>query len=360
MSHGGDIYTNNVDLDFSVSLNPVKRNPEEETLLEDAINRGIREACNYPDITQRTVRHAIAAAEGSDPENILAGAGASQLIMAVTTMVSPKKALIIEPAYSGYRYALSSIDDCEIISYVLREDKEFKPGTDLLDIITDDIDMIFVQDPINPTGQNLEKSTFYRILELANTRYITVLYDRSFYKISDGYGENRAGIFDKNMENYPNLFIIGSYTKSFALPGIRTGFAMSTKNNISKLSTYIPEWNISSIASSVMEACASIEQKGEYLRRSQSVIRKERQYLSSELSDMGFKVIKSDTVFILFKDEKGLDLYDELLKRRILIRKCEDFTGLGRGYYRIGVRSHTDNEILVNGIREIINGNTNC
>ena len=353
MSHGGDIYSNEVDADFSVSLNPTKMNADEQALIDEAIERGIKDACNYPDLMQTDVRLAIADAENISAENLIAGAGASELIMAVTRMAMPKRALIIEPGYTGYLHALSSVTDCEVIRYVTKEENGFDPDEEILKYITDDIDILYLQDPINPTGRNLDNTLLFKILEKACTCYITVLYDRSFFKLSDGSGRSSLSLSDF-LGRYEKLFILGSYTKSFALPGIRMGCVMSTSENISKLKSFLPEWNLSSVSSSVMKACAVIEGRGEYLKRSAAFIKKEREYLSDSLDKMGFAVIKSDTVFIMFKDSYGYDLYDELLKRRILIRKF-DCLPRGASFYRIGIKGHEENTILIKAIGEIVN-----
>ena len=100
--HGGDIYNNSVDMDFSVNLNPYPRYIKDEALIKTAVDEGIRAAVNYPDPGQNGVRNAIADAEGIPASCVYAGSGASELIMAVTNLVKPKKALLTEPCYSGY------------------------------------------------------------------------------------------------------------------------------------------------------------------------------------------------------------------------------------------------------------------
>lgn len=362
MSHGGDIYSNAVDIDFSVSLNPARRCRADEEAVREAILAGIREAGNYPDIEQRQVRSAIAEAEGIGADNVIAGSGASELIMALTNMISPKKVLVIEPGYIGYRHALLSVPGCKVVSYVLQEEKSFCPDEDILDKITEDIDMIIIQDPINPTGVNLEYTLMDAILEKADKCYITVMYDRSFFKLSGRYFSSATDPDRKCMstkeliERYDSLYIISSYTKSFALPGIRMGYVMSTERNISQLKSHLPEWNISAVAASVMKACASIDAAGDYMKQSLSFIAAEREYITASLRQMGLKVFDSDTVFILFKDPYDCDIYEKLLEKRILIRKCGDIKGLTEVFYRIGIRSRKDNEKLIYETGKIVNG----
>jgi histidinol-phosphate/aromatic aminotransferase/cobyric acid decarboxylase-like protein len=157
------------------------------------------------------------------------------------------------------------------------------------------------------------------------------------------------------VNKYNNVFVINSYTKSFALPGLRMGYVMSTTSNISSLYAHLPEWNLSSVASSVMTKCARISAGSGYLKESVCFIRKERACLEDALAQLGFTVFGSDTVFILFKDETGTykGLYERLLDGGILIRKCDNFEGLGEDFYRVAVRSRADNEKLTAAIRKI-------
>lgn len=353
--HGGDIYNNSVDIDFSVNLNPYRLSGEDERAIKLAMSEGLENAGYYPDIRQTDVRAAIAEAEEVGIENVIAGSGASELIMAVTSFAAPRKALLIEPCYSGYEHAISSVADCNIVRYCLKEEDGFTLTSEVLDAITDDTDIMFVSDPVNPTGKNIDDDLLGKMFDRAQRKGVTVVYDTSFLTLSDKYAGREGTDWQSYVNKYDNLFILGSYTKNFALPGLRMGYIMSTKRNIAGLTAHLPEWNLSCVAASVMKACAGISNRSDHLKRSLELIKKEREYLSEELSKTGFKVYESDTVFILIKDEKGLfeDLYESLLAQGILIRKCNDFYGLGKGYYRIAVRCHDDNIILTDTIRKI-------
>ena len=98
--------------------------------------------------------------------------------------------------------------------------------------------------------------------------------------------------------------------------------------------------------------CAKLSLKG-FGQRSLEIIRKEREYLEKELKKAGFKVFESDTNFLLLRTKDDLNLYDRLLEKEILIRDCSNFEGLSKGYYRVAVRSHEENKIFIEKIREL-------
>ena len=93
-------------------------------------------------------------------------------------------------------------------------------------------------------------------------------------------------------------------------------------------------------------------EKEESLADMRKVVERERKYLTKELSGIVKKVFSSDANYLLFYD--GRDWYGSLLREKILIRDCSDYEGLGKGYYRIAVRRHRDNKMLVSKMKEII------
>lgn len=333
--HGGDIYNNSVDIDFSVNLNPYARSRSEDRA--------------YPDIEQKRLREALAASENVGSQNVFAGCGASQLLMAAALAIRPQTALLIEPCFSGYAHVLEACPGCSIRRVFLKEEDGFALTGDVLESLTDDVDLLFLADPGNPSGRNIDEKLLIRILDSAKDHGISVILDDSFHTLSDGYAPaGRAGL----IERYPELFVIRSFTKSFALPGIRMGYVISMAENIEKIRKHLPEWNLPAPAQESMLECIKESRDGRFYEESLKMIRKERQILSEKMSELGFKVFDSNTVFLLIKGREGI--YEELLKDGILIRKCDDFCGLDAHFYRVAVRTHEDNEKLINALEKTI------
>ena len=298
--HGGvDNFSHNIDIDFSVNLNPFGLNDPGRQAIDEAVAEGIAHADAYPDLFQRDVRAAVATSQQVDEDFVIAGNGASELIMAAVLAFAPKKALLIEPTFSGYERALSAAG-CEPVRYFLKEEDGFTLTDDVLSHITEDIDMIFLQDPWNPVGKNIDDTLLTQILDKTAGLGITVILDESFYMLSDKSSGESFGDMRQILERYRNLIIIGSYTKSFAFPGIRMGYALSLPENISILSGFLPEWNLSCLASSVMPVCAKIAAAGDFLPAAVEYIKTEREYLTEGLKGLGLKVYESDTVFVMF------------------------------------------------------------
>ena len=343
MQHGGDIYRNKVKMDHSVNLNPLGIPAEVLSAVRSSLDR----AGVYPDLLQGAVRKEIAASVGGSSASVLAGSGASELLMGAVRVIMPKKALLFEPCFSGYQHTLTSVG-CEICHHILTEEKGFRLTAEDLEAVTPDLDLILLSDPVNPTGQSLEDTFIEELLEKAEKNHISVILDESFLMMSDKAGQGHSDHGYERVQRYEGLWVLCSMTKLLAMPGIRMGYVISGKENIRRLTGQLPEWNLSIPAEAGIRAGLKILRDEAYIGHMLSLIREEREYLSQGLGAFGFTVYDSQTAFLLFRGPE--DLYERLLARGILIRDCSDFRGLGKGYYRIAVKKHEENVALLRAL----------
>ncbi len=337
MLHGGEVYDKEIELDFSVSLNPCGC-PDE---VKEALSGAICDIDKYPDMDQRKFREAVARAEKLSLENVIGGNGASDLLAAIVNMIRPSKALLPVPSFYGYVHALSMEPQCGIVTYQLREDKGFEVDETFVDEITDAIDLVILGNPNNPTGKCIKKDILEAVLKKCKETGTALIVDECFFRLSDNGTSARA-----YLDSYVNLYIVDAYTKLFSIPGVRVGFCLSQPENIKRLRQFLPEWNMSVFAQEAGIACAKML-KDSFTDRTVEIIRAEREYLTSELRKLGIKVFDSDTNFILLRMSEGHDLYHMLLNNHILIRDCSTFEGLPGGFYRIAVKDHESNKKLL-------------
>jgi threonine-phosphate decarboxylase len=340
MRHGGDIYRNKVNMDLSVNLNPMGT-PEAVT---EAVENALKKACVYPDIRQEEVRRSIAGFLGTESEYVYAGNGASELIQAVVRAEAPKKAVLFEPGFSGYEHALKSID-CSIVRQQLKEENGFALSREDLGILDRDTDLVFICDPINPSGRNIDDEALDELFKRARENDITVCMDESFFLMSEKARKTPFFRYKEAVKKRNRLYIISSLTKILAMPGIRMGYVMSSADNIEKLIRQLPEWNLSVTAEAGICTGLKTLKDTDFLEESSEMIAKERSYLSVEMKKFNIKVFESDTAFIMCKAPE--DLYEKLLERGVLIRDLSGDCGAGKGYYRIAVADHGTNESFI-------------
>ncbi|MBQ5431102.1 MAG: aminotransferase class I/II-fold pyridoxal phosphate-dependent enzyme [Lachnospiraceae bacterium] len=339
MIHGGYIYDREIITDFSVNLNPLPM-PQE---IQKALLQSISRIHCYPDPLQQKARECLALLHNIRQDQVLGGNGASELIFGIVSMLQPKKALLLRPGFYGYEHALKAVN-CQIRDFCLKEEEGFLPDEKILPYLTEDLDLLFLTNPNNPTGKLINDSLLRKILIRCRDKKISVLLDECFYEMSSSE-EKIADRYRELLFHYPNLYVLKAFTKLFRIPGVRTGYVLSDAKNLLRLRNHLPEWNMSVIAQDATVACSTYLMETDYIKRTKALIDKERTFLENRLEAMGIKVFDSDCSFLLMRSEQNL--YRQLLEHRILIRDCSNFKGLKEGYYRMAVKGREENQRVV-------------
>ena len=342
--HGGDVYLNTIRLDFSVNLNPAGT--------PDPVLQAARDSMelirNYPDPEQRALRTALAETLKIPAEQFLFGNGAAELIDAYLSAAAPEKIILPEPSFSEYR-RIPETQHAEILPFPLHEDTDFQLQETILDLLQEqDAGMLILCTPNNPNGAMIRPEFLRKILKQCQETGIRVMLDECFIMLSDHpeYAADAA-----LLQEYPNLFVLRTFTKSFAMPGLRLGYGMTSDANLrERMRLLLQPWNISIPATAAGIAAL---QETEHVTNARELIRTERAFLAEGLRSIGFTVYESESNYLLFRGPETLG--EDLLAHGILIRDCSNYRGLSRGYFRIAVRQHSDNRQLLETLRMLEN-----
>lgn len=338
--HGGDTFEREILYDFSANLNPLGM-PES---VKNALQKSISEWEKYPDPFCRSLVKKLSERENFPPENIVCGNGAADLIFRIVQTVKPKKAVVCAPSFSEYSKALIQ-NECEILHYLLSEKSGFALDEKILEMLDESVQMLILCTPNNPTGRTVDSGLLRRICEKCEANDIVFLCDECFIDFT----ENAA-----HAEQFinPNVVVLKAFTKIYAMAGLRLGYALFGDAELAeKVRRNGQFWSVSAPAQTAGEA--ALDEKN-YLEKTLELAKKEREFLTENLRNFGFKVYPSEANFILFYTELPLD--EMLLSEKILIRNCANFDGLEQGYFRIAVRSHEENSALVSAIERCLNG----
>lgn len=339
--HGGDRYGRDIRIDFSANVNPFGT--------PDSVKRAVAESLDalsfYPDAYCRALRAALSGYEGVPCEHIICGNGAAELIYSFAYAVGGT-ALIASPTFSEYETAWRAAGG-EVIRYPLREENGFYPDDGFLAHIGEKTSAVFLCTPNNPTGVLYDADFIMAAAERCRRVGARLFLDCCFLDLSDdpaGYA------IPALIGKFPNVFVLRAFTKSYGMAGLRLGYGLCSDTALlTRMAEKAPCWNISSAAQAA--GIAAVADK-DTLVRFRALISEERPYLSRALSDFGFRVYDGAANFLLFRTD--MPLYEALLARGIQIRSCANFAGLDGRYFRTAVREHSDNEILVQTIREMI------
>ncbi len=339
--HGGDIYGEEVLLDFSANTNPFGTPP---AVLE-AITQALAQLHHYPDPYCRKLVAAIAAHEQVDENTILCGNGAAELIYAYCEAVRPRKIVELAPTFSEYALAAQRTG-AQISRYRLKEENDFSPDAGFLPFLeTEAPNAVFLCNPNNPTGRLIPPEQMEKILSFCREKHIRLFVDECFLDLSEGGESLKARV-----PNDPHLFILKAFTKSYGMAGLRLGYGMSSDHRLlEKMAQSVQPWNVSLLA---QEAGVAALKETAFLQRTKDVVNAQRRRLQKQLEDMGCYVCPGCANYLLFQAPK--DLHEKLRSRKIAIRNCDNYQGLGPGWYRIAVRLPEENQHLIETMKEVM------
>ena len=343
--HGGDIYSYNKKvIDFSANVNPLGL-PQS---VKDAIVDHIDLYENYPDPLCRELKDAFFRYKNIAAEHIVFGNGAADVIFRIVFALKPEKALLLAPTFSEYETALKTCG-CEVLHYFLSEKNRFALDGGIFEKITTDLDMMFICNPENPTGVATKKELILEIARKCSENNVILVVDECF---NDFLEDETQYSVVSDRHQYKNLIILKAFTKIYAMAGIRLGYAIcSDEILIDKISNTLQPWSVSTVASKC--GVAALGEK-EYVLETKKLICQNGEYLINELEKLGFLVYHSKANYIFFKSN-DLELAEKLEAYGVLIRSCSNYTGLGKGYYRIAVKNYDNNKFLIECLRKIAN-----
>lgn len=343
--HGGNIYGNEIEYDFSVNLNPLGP--------PDAVREALAAALNhveeYPDPEYRELRRALANYRRLAEEQFVLGNGASELIPGIIRALAPKTCMVTAPCYSGYETALNAAaPSCRIHRIFLRVEDDFTlPENICREIAHVKPNLLILTNPNNPNGKRISANRLREIAGACRGAGTVLLMDECFLALSGG--DEDSLIHCIRSEALPPTVVLRAFTKTFAIPGVRLGYAVCPGSLAARIRRELPEWNLSVFAQ--YAGLAALEPSG-YMAASVEMIAQEREYLTAELKKLGLRVFPSDANYILFQS-RDRELHRKLLDKGILIRDCRDYHGLTAGFYRAAVRTRRENTALLRCLRNI-------
>lgn len=346
--HGGDLVgararTGYVDfLDFSINVNPLGLPEGVRRAVHDALEKSV----SYPDPFCRVLRAALSARQGIPPEHILCGNGAADLLYRFAFAARPKMALLCAPTFSEYASSLRAAG-CAVKTHALLEQEGFQLTERLLGDLTG-VEALYLCNPNNPTGLPIPSGLLDTILSRCAEQGIRVLLDECFI----GFLDNPlAHARIRLLSRYPNLVVLRAFTKLYAIPGLRLGYALcADKVLIEAMQSIGPPWNVSNLAQAAGIA-ALLEET--YLTKARTLIQTERAWMKQALSGMGM-MATGEANYLFFRATPGLPA---LLERQgILIRDCANYQGLSEGHVRVAIRTHAENERLISAIGRVLHG----
>ena len=300
---------------------------------------------------------------GVSEDYVIPGNGAAELIKALMEETTTNftnctnatnKIGVIRPTFEEYPNRLQKE---QLVTFVPKDNTYRYSADELMAFYeANPVDTLLIINPDNPSGNFIPKSDLLRLCEWSRQKGMRLIIDESFVDFSEDW-ENNTLLHDELLEQYPQLIVMKSISKSFGVPGIRLGIlASADKQLIAGMKKQVSIWNLNAFAEFFMQIYNKYEKDykmacGKFL--------KERADFEQQLRSISFlRVMPSQANYFLCEilpPHSANEVVLYMLKHHnILTRDCSNKPGLdGKQYMRIAVRNHEDNARLMEGLREL-------
>ena len=327
---------------FSANVNPLGISPRLKAELGSHIDR----ITTYPDREYTSLRRAIGQYLSIGPERIIVGNGSTELISLFIRIIHPNRALILGPTYSEYEREIT-MQGGHSSYYPLRAANGFTLDLDdFTSKLTDDIDMIILCNPNNPTSTCISREDLRTILDVCKEHDIYAMVDETYIEfVTEGNLGSAVGL----TSYYNNLIILRGTSKFYAAPGLRLGYAVTGNEHLTnEINQHKNPWMINSLAEIAGEIMFSDQS---YIDETRALIAAERERLEKKYQNSGrFTVFHPVANFMLLRiEDETLNadiLFDRAIRERMMIRNCSTFPFLSDKYIRICFMDPSDNDRL--------------
>jgi histidinol-phosphate aminotransferase len=296
----------------------------------------------YPDPQQKDLKSEIAAIKDVYAENILLGNGSDEVLdLVFRAFCEPNKdnVITLPPTYGMYD-VLANINAIENREILLKDD--FQPNVDgILSAVDNNTKIIFLCSPNNPTGNSFSDASILKILKNFNG---LVIIDEAYIDFS----KNKSWLSELN--DFPNLIIIQTLSKAFAMAGLRVGILYASKSILNVLNKIKPPYNIN--IATQENAIRKLLQGT--LKPQLKKILIERKKLKNALLNYSFieKIYPTDANFILIKVDDANKRYQQFLDNGIVVRNRSN-QPLCENCLRITIGNKEENDKVIEFLKTL-------
>ena len=351
LKHGGNVYANAKKLnllpseiiDASASLVPF----DPPQILVDSLNTEIKNLGfrYYPERNLNDLKEIIGKFHGINPDNILPGNGASELITWAGYEASKFGiSCIPSPSFVDYERSLNCWNSNFIHCELPKNWNDIFPQSFPLHPKGD---VIWITNPHNPTGQLWEKNSLEEVVK----KYKLVICDEAFLSITpNGDKESLVPL----TQRFDNLLVLRSLTKIFNIPGLRLGYVIGSSKKLKQWEINRDPWPLNSFSIKAgIDLLSNKKFYEQWTKQIHSWINIEKKRVFEKLLKIeNLKIHNSSTNFFLIESETSLSPNIKYLENKgILLRECTSFRFLDEKWARISLQNRKNNTLLCKEIQ---------
>ena len=329
--HGDDLYKYGKKIVSNFSSNVYNR--IDHSGLYQRLNERLSTICSYPEPMPYSLESEIARRYSLTPRQVCVTNGATEAIYLIAQVFQGRISAVLGPTFSEYA------DACRVHRH------KVKPFYSL-DALPEDAELVWICNPNNPTGEVRNKEDLKALVDSHPDKLF--IFDQSYE-----YFTLKSLLGIKEAASFPNVILLHSMTKQYAIPGLRVGYFTASEGLTDDVRCRRMPWSVNSLA---IEAAKYLLEEGDGISADIPQLLAERERLTNLLLATGMlEIWPTDTHYMLIKLRMGkaAALKDFLaVNHGILIRDASNFEGLDERFFWIATQTPEENDKLVKAISE--------
>ncbi len=334
LRHHGDAEVGDGLVDFAVNVQGVGP----PAWLTDRLAGALTSLGSYPSASaDRRARETVARRHGRSPEEVLLLSGGAEGF-AMLPKLNPRLAAVLHPSFTEPELALREAD-VPTVQVILPPPYTLRP-----ELVPPDADMVVLGNPTNPTSVLHDRET---VLSLRRPGRVLVV-DEAF---ADAVAGERESVASESLED---VLVLRSLTKTWALAGLRCGYALGHPDTLAALGRGRAHWPVGTLQLEAITACSeplALEMAGAQAE----TIAADRQAMTTRLQNLGIDVCgPARAPFLLLKIPAADEVRLRLRAEGIAVRRCDTFPGLAPDHLRVAVRAPGQVDMLVDALGRVL------
>lgn len=315
----------------------------------EALIPALSELHRYPDGAAYEATRCLATHLRASPKEIVFGNGSDELIgLLLKIYCRPGEAILTsEYAFIAYQISAQAAQVKTIKSPITADFRfDLKAMAELLSRHPE-IRLVFIANPNNPTGTYVNEAELREFLKASAERDVLVVVDEAYFEYVDA-SDYPSGL--KLRAEFPHLLVLRTMSKAYGLAGLRMGYLIGPEEVVGLMHRVRVPFNLNSLAQVAFVAAMNDQ---EFVKKGVELNRVERERVSQALKSQGFKVVPSQTNFVLFDTGgDGQEVFKALLKRGVILRPLANY-GLPR-HLRMSLGLPHENDAALTALGEVM------
>jgi histidinol-phosphate aminotransferase len=311
----------------------------------EAMQESIPEMHRYPDGGAFYLKHKLADMLDIDPEQLLFGCGSNELIVFLChVFLGEGNNLVMGAEAFAVYFLAAAMYEGEVIRVPMPEHTHDLTG--MLAAITPETRIVAICNPNNPTGTMVSQETIDRFVEQLPD-HVVAIFDEAYFEVMPE--EMKPDVLKHIRAGKENVIVLRTFSKAYGLAGLRIGYAIGHPEMIDLLNKVRQPFNVNGMAQAA--AMAALDDVT-HIVATREMVFKGLEFFERELPKLGIATVPSGANFILVKTGNGREVFQELQRRKVIVRPMDAY-GLP-DHIRITIGTPEQNQTILAALKEVV------